>query len=158
MPNYGKTAESAYASILAAGAVMAGTRALPGAYDPSTGEETAIPELQTWELVAVTLPATIARFRGIDVKLTEGLVLGKARYLLTAAKNSSGFIPEPLPEDVIVFPDLTAWKVIGATAIKPAGIPILYQIGVVNADVDTEPAIENADPLWIEQFETSLTD
>ena len=158
MPNYGKTADNALVSILAAGATMTATRSLSGVYDPATGEETAIPELQTWELVAVTLPATIARFRGIDNKLTEGLVLGKARYLLTAAKNSNGFIPEPLPEDVIVFPDLTAWKVIGSTPIKPAGVPILYQVGVVNADVDTEASIENADPLWIEQFETSLTD
>lgn len=158
MPNYGKTAESAFAAILAAGEAMTATRQGAGSYDPATGEETAIPELQTWELVAVALPATIARFRGIDSKLTEGLVLGKARYLLTAAKNSSGFIPEPLPEDLIVFSDLAVWKVVGATAIKPAGIPIIYQVGVVNADVDTEANIENADPLWIEQFNTSLSD
>ena len=147
MPNYGKTAESAYASILAA-----------GAYDPATGEETALPEVETWEIAAVVLPATLERFRGIDSKLTEGLILGKARYLLTAAKNSSGFIPEPLPEDLIVFSDLSVWKVAGATSIKPGGLPIIYQIAVLNVDLETPVENETLDPLWIDQFNTALTD
>lgn len=132
MPNYGKTAESAYLAISRNGSIIGCTREVSGQYDPVSGED---PQSVTtaWDIVAVKLPATIARFRGIDNKLVEdgSLNLAKARYLLTAAKDASGgFIPEPLPEDLVSF-DGGIWRVVGATPIKPAGVAILYQIGVV---------------------------
>lgn len=132
MPNYGKSAESALASIRKAGLQLEASRTVPGTYDAAEGEESVAGTVSQWSIFSVILPATVARFRGIDNKLTEdGLVLTKARYLLTAALNDAGQIPEPLAEDIITFPDGTTWRVIGASPLKPAETALIYQIGVV---------------------------
>ncbi len=132
MPDYDKSARSALASIRKAGLELTASRKVPGVYDAAAGEETTEGTVSQWSIFSVILPATVARFRGIDNKLTEdGLVLTKARYLLTAALNDSGQIPEPLAEDTISFPDETVWRVIGASPLKPATTALIYQIGIV---------------------------
>lgn len=135
MPAYADNAETALRLISEAGRVMPMSRTPIGAnYDPVAGEDVApVADPQVWNIDAVTLPATIARFRGIDNKIVEdkNLILTKARYLLVAAKSKDGtYIPEPIPEDRVVF-DSKTWRVLGCSPLKPADIPILYQVGVI---------------------------
>lgn len=130
MPNYDQAAATATRLIKDAGRAMPAERTNVSAYEPITGVATAT--TQTWSLDAVVLPATIARFRGIDNKIADdtNLVLAKARYLLASAVNRDGVtIPEPLPQDTITF-DGKDWRVIGASPLKPADVAIIYQIGV----------------------------
>lgn len=137
MPDYGKAQASATRLIKGGGIAITASRLAVVAYDPVEGAEVApVPPAQAWSLDAVVLPATIARFRGIDNKLAEdeNLVLTKARYLLASARNRDGvLIPEPLPEDRVVFHGKT-WRVVGASPLRPAEIEILYQIGVLLVD------------------------
>lgn len=137
MPDYGKAQKTATRLIKGGGIAIPVSRLAVVAYDPVEGAEVApVPDPETWSLDAVVLPATIARFRGIDNKLAEdeSLVLTKARYLLASARNRDGLlIPEPLPEDRVEFHSKT-WRVVGASPLKPAETEILYQIGVILVD------------------------
>ncbi|MCQ0042382.1 MAG: hypothetical protein NF693_09005 [Bombella sp.] len=132
MPNYGKSAKSALESIRKAGVELLCERKSAGVYDPSLGDYSTPESVNHWNIFCVILPASVKKFRGIDNKLTdEGLILTKARYLLTAALNEDGQIPEPLPEDLIYFAEGSVWKVIGASPLKPAETALIYQIGVI---------------------------
>lgn len=132
MPDYGKTAKSAFASIKKAGVELLCERKSAGEYDPSEGDYSTPQTVNHWNIFCVILPATVERFRGIDNKLTgEGLILAKARYLLTSALNGDGQIPEPLPEDIIYFLAGGTWRVVGASPLNPAETPLIYQIGVI---------------------------
>lgn len=132
MPNYGKTALSAFQSIKKNGLAITLSRAAVSAtYDPVAGEDFGAQPATNYLTFAVVLPATVARFRGIDNKLTEDLILQKARYLLAPALtvNLTAMI-EPLPEDRIAF-DGKNWKVLGCSPLNPAGTALIYQIGVL---------------------------
>ena len=132
MPNYGKSAKSAFESIKKAGVELLCERKSAGVYDPALGDYSTPENVDHWKIFTVILPASVKKFSGIDNKLTdEGLILTKARYLLTAALNEEGQIPEPLPEDVIYFLEGTVWKVVGVSPLRPAETSLIYQIGVV---------------------------
>lgn len=137
MPNYANNAATATRLIKEAGRLMAVKRKDSDEdYDPVAGASTDPKADLTWNINAVVLPATLARFRGVDNKMAESgnLVLQKARFLLVSAVNQDGeIVPEPLPSDIVSFDDLE-WGVVGASPLSPAGIPILYQVGVVLQD------------------------
>lgn len=134
MPNYDQSAATATRLIKDSGSLMQVDRVTVADYDPITGQGT--DTTTSWNIDAVVLPATIARFRGIDNKLAEdtNLVLAKARYLLASPNDRDGVaIAEPLPQDVVNF-DSKKWKIIGVSPLRPAGVTILYQIGVLLID------------------------
>lgn len=128
---YGEDAISAKASIKEAGLVVILKRLQDSAYNPETGADAA-EVFDSFNVAAVVLPATLARFRGIDNKLVESgeLVITKARYLLMSTIDETGAqIPEPEPEMQVSFFE-KLWRVNGCSPINPAGTPILYQVGV----------------------------
>lgn len=132
MPDYGKNAVSARAAIRRAGKVVIMSVKTGGGFDP-VESETIGSKTVNYNIAAVILPATIARFRGIDNKLVESgnLVITKGRYLILPTSDESGVaIPEPLPEFTFQFFGST-WKCLGCSPLNPAGIPILYQVGVL---------------------------
>jgi hypothetical protein len=134
MPNYEQSAATATRLIKDSGRAMQVDRETVASYNPIDGSGTK--STATWSIDAVVLPATIARFRGIDNKLAEdtNLILAKARYLLASAVNRDGLtVTEPLPQDVITFDD-KKWRIIGVSPLRPAGVTILYQIGVLLVD------------------------
>ena len=132
MPNYGKTALSAFKSIKKNGLAITLSRAeILDAYDPVAGEAVNPQAAVSYNTFAVVLPATVARFRGIDNKLTDDLILQKARYLLAPALCADlTAMVEPIPEDRIEFSGQT-WKVLGCSPLNPAGTALIYQIGVL---------------------------
>lgn len=136
MPNYIAAAETALRLIRDAGRVYSVQRSVEADYDPIEGiDPDPQPEDTTiYSLTAVVLPATVARFRGIDNRIVEDnkLVVSRARYLLVAAKSPTdgSNIPEPEPEDRVTI-DGSQWKVVGCSPLKPADVPILYRVGVI---------------------------
>lgn len=140
MATTAKDAREARSSIKEEGIIVAFTRppisqafdpVLGAAAEPAPGDPPA--SVLEWNADAVVLPATLARFRGVDSKLAEdsNLVLTKARLLLCAAVDATGAtLPEPQPEDRVAFHGAT-WKVAGCSALKPAETALLYNVAVL---------------------------
>lgn len=126
MPDYSKTAANALKSIAKAGRKLEIMRPVV-TFDNTTGVPTNGPTLQGY-ITAVVLPRYKGQiFNSLDDSLKEALVKGKLRTVLCAASGAP-FKPEAL--DVVTI-DGTKWQVIGCTELSPAGIPIIYTIGVV---------------------------
>ena len=107
------------------GMSVAITRETGTGYDPVTETETAI--VQNGSLICVVLPASKGGVTMFDEHYRDNtLVQESLRYILAAAKNAP-FVPQP--GDKMTF-EGAAWSVIGVTPVSPAGIPIIYRIGV----------------------------
>lgn len=124
--DYAKSAASALAIIKKNGKEYVISRSRP-AFDDVTGEPADSTPL-TGKLTAVVLP----RYKGpafdsLDDGLKEALIKGKTRTVLAAAKGVA-FVPEALDEVTI---NGTQWLVIGCSELNPAGVPIIYTIGVI---------------------------
>lgn len=126
MANYTKNASSALALISKYGRKYPIAREL-STFDEITGKEVA-KTTRGGEITAIVLP----RYKGIlfdslDDSFREGLVIGKSRVLLVAAKGAP-FPPTPLDKINIGGDE---WEVVGITELNPAGIPIIYTIGII---------------------------
>lgn len=125
MPDYNKNAESALASIQKAGRSLAIARTV-NVTNKETGEVVSS-TTESGTLAAVVLP----RYKGVlfdslDDNLKSDMVRGRLRSVLAAAKGAP-FKPRAL--DVITI-DGEAWEVVGMTELSPAGIPIIYTLGI----------------------------
>lgn len=132
MPNYVQAADTALRLISESGRLLPFERTVEAdGYDPVTGATPEhAPENVGWFADAVVLPATVQRFRGIDSRLADdpNIVLAKARLLLVSAASPDSL--EPQPEDRVAF-DGSTWRILGCASLKPADIPILYQVAVL---------------------------
>lgn len=98
-------------------------------FDPVTGGPGVATAPVTFQGKAVRLPnfkGTV--FEGMDSAFKAALVTGKATVLLVAAK---GLEHEPIPGDSVTLVDGSIWATIGLTVLNPAGLPIIYTMGVL---------------------------
>lgn len=77
-------------------------------------------------LVAIILPASKGTIEAFDNRLAEGLRQEKLRYIIAAAKGAA-FTPDG--GDVMTF-EGASWSVLGCTPLAPAGIPVIFKLGV----------------------------
>lgn len=150
MPDYSKTAANALKSIGKAGRQLEIMRPVVS-FDNTTGVPTDAPTVKGY-INAIVLP----RYKGmvfgsLDDGLKEALVKGKLCTVLAAAKGAP-FKPEAL--DVITI-DGTKWQVIGCTELSPAGIPILYTIGVVEGTFTPTPNPRRPPDRWPKWISTN---
>ena len=126
MPDYNKLAQTTLDLIKKSGRAFVITRSRPS-FDDVTGTPTAgTPQAGTFQ--AIVLPRYKGRtFDSLDDSIKEKLIQGKARTLYAAAVGAP-FAPEALDEVTI---SGEQWVVIGCTELSPAGITMLYTIGVV---------------------------
>ena len=94
-------------------------------YDPITGQ-TSSETSQVTAATLVSIPASNGTILSFDNKTTQDFVQGKLRFFIVAAKDI-GFTP--LSGDYIEFEN-ALWEVSGATPINPAGIALLFRVGV----------------------------
>jgi hypothetical protein len=130
MADYEANAELALRLIRENGRDLPMTRSVGGTYDPVAGSVSG-GTVDSWSIPGIILPATFRSMVGLDNGMLEAgtLTLSKARKILAAAKGS---LHEPLPEDIINF-DGSNWRVLACVPLNPAGIPIVYKIGVMKA-------------------------
>jgi hypothetical protein len=83
--------------------------------------------VETCEAVAVVLPLSKWWY---DNFVDDGAFARKVGRLLKVA--ASGMTFEPRAFDKVTF-DGATWIVLGCTVISPAGIPLVYNIGVVRS-------------------------
>lgn len=78
-------------------------------------------------LWVVILPASKGTVEAFDNRVEQSdLSSAKLRYIIAAADGAPF---EPKSNDEVVF-DGSVWTVLGATPLSPAGIPLLYKLGV----------------------------
>ncbi len=94
-------------------------------YDPIAGAASN-EKSQVAAVKLVSIPATNDTIQSFDNDTAQDFVQGKLRFFLIAAQDI-GFTP--LSGDYIGFED-ALWEVSGATPINPAGIALLYRVGV----------------------------
>jgi hypothetical protein len=128
MADYNAAADSALRQITDAGRLLLITRKTEGAHDPVEGT-TESSEVLSWSLPCVILPATQKNMAGLDNgRLEQGsLVLSKTRLVMAAAKGSPR---DPEALDRMAF-DGSDWLVLGCIPLSPAGVTILYKMGVM---------------------------
>ena len=121
-------------------------------YTPATGEAVELVKL-AGTLKALILPIASTPkgvFIEADNKLIEDLIAGKLRFVLAAAKGATF---EPVANDLIEIAGET-FTVKGCTPLSPAGVPILYKMGVEVAPA----APTNADTLELGATEQAAGD
>lgn len=82
------------------------------------------------ELMGVVLPAnssTVALAERDNDLQGATLIEERTRYILAAAKGAPF---EPASLDEVAF-DGATWQVMGCTPLSPAGIPLVYKMGVM---------------------------
>lgn len=125
--DYNEIAQGALESIKEAGGTLAILRSRPS-FDDITGTPTPDPSPQSGKLSAVVLPRYKGVvFRNMDEAFREALVKGRAKSVLAAASDAT-FPPEPNDELTI---EGSQWRIIGVTVLAPAGVPLVYTIGVM---------------------------
>lgn len=84
----------------------------------------------TGDITTVILPARASALNLVggqgDDAIVEALVKGKLRFALVAALGAT-FVPEA--NDLVTL-DGKDWTVLGNTPLSPAGVPILYKLGL----------------------------
>lgn len=126
MPDFSKLADTVLKLVKANG------RELPiikpsETVDQSTGVVSASDDTEG-TIFGIILP----RYKGIlfdsmDDTLKDGLISGKFRSMLCAAKGAT-FPPEPNCEITV---DGSTWRVVGVTELSPTGTPVIYNMGVI---------------------------
>lgn len=108
------------------------SRRIPGSGPPQNpGPATLI----TYRATAVILPASKGTVEAFDNRLESGTLIDeKLRYVLMSpkltrvtAEGSETIIPQSL--DLLTF-DGHDWTVLGCTPLNPAGVPVLFPMGV----------------------------
>jgi hypothetical protein len=126
MANYGKNADSAYTSILKAGRLLPISRTVK-VFDNITGAQISSDEQSGTIAGVVFSKVKTPQYESFGEKFVEAMIRGAARVITAAAKNAP-FVPQA--GDVVSF-DGSSWEVYGTRDLNPAGIPILYTLGVV---------------------------
>lgn len=100
-----------------------------GVFDPVTGQNVVTYTNGTLTAVVLNVKTTANSIGqgAADNALVEAMIRGKMRYLLVAAKGAT-FIPTE--EDLVTLPD-GEFKVVGNTPLSPAGVPLVYKVGVL---------------------------
>lgn len=96
--------------------------------DPVQG--TVTPDtVQTFVAKAIVLPSSNGRVLGFDDK-TEGgsSVFGHRKFLIMAAEGTD-FQPKT-GDKIILTGDADEWTVGGSTAVSPAGVDLVYRMGI----------------------------
>lgn len=78
-------------------------------------------------LDAVVLPASKGTIEAFDNRIMEALTQGKLRFMIAAARNAP---LAPAPNDVVQFEGYY-WAVLGSTPLAPAGVPVIYKLGMI---------------------------
>lgn len=108
------------------------TRNLPGTGPP---HNPGAPIPASWRAFAAVLPASKGTIEAFDNRLEGGTLIDeKLRYVLMSPKliRTSATGPdtiEPQSLDVLTF-DGHDWTVLGCTPLNPAGVPVLFPMGV----------------------------
>jgi hypothetical protein len=122
--NYSKSAETALSLIKQFGKSYPIKRSIKTP-DGITGAVTSVDT--TGAIDAVILPVNTSKEKFDNQELTEAVAKGKARFLLVAASGAP-FQPDAGDEVTI---DSELWRCAGCTALSPAGVPVIYNIGVI---------------------------
>lgn len=129
MTFYDNMAEVALAKITQFGREITITRFGSSNSDPAAGTVDK-PVEATGTLKALVLPASKGTVEAFDNRLQGGsLIDEKLRYILAAAKGAPF---EPRSLDEVSF-DGIKWQVLGCTPLSPAGMPLLYKMGVMRS-------------------------
>ncbi len=121
--NYNKTAETARRLIVKFGQQVTLTRKT----NTVTGSDGSVTQTTTTEpLDLVTVPASKGTVEAFDDRLKQDLVKGKIRFAIVAAKTASF---RPLADDLIPL-DGSTFRVLGMTPLSPAGVDVIYKIGM----------------------------
>jgi hypothetical protein len=126
MSFYGDLQKVTYDSIKPFGRFLVFTRPVVASVSVTGGTVTPGTALTTTGC-SIVLPASKGTVEAFDNRLAEKEVAGRElRYLKVAAFGMT-FIPKSL--DKVTF-DGKTWLVLGCTPINPAGVPLVYGIGV----------------------------
>lgn len=104
-----------------------------GRYDPHTGESVQTETQET--VIGVLLPTGSSRVRGGEGAIgdfddsTVGLTSDRRRFAVIKAKSVA---TAPKPADRVAA-NGTSYRVTGVTPINPAGVAIVYQVGLEEA-------------------------
>jgi hypothetical protein len=123
--NYAKLAKKADKLLAGAGQTVTVARYAPSR-DSSTSVVTKGAATLSASASAVEIPVTQGLIQSFTVRLEEAIVLKTSR----AFKLSPALGFRPLPRDEITLADGTIWGVTGCTFVSPAGIDLVYTIGV----------------------------
>lgn len=126
MSFYDNMAGVALAKITQFGRDITITRRVVTASDPAAGTVSqSIESIGT--LKVLILPASKGTVEAFDNRLEGGTLIDeRLRFIIAAAKGAS-FEPKSLDE--VQF-DGGKWLVLGCTPLSPAGVPLLYKMGV----------------------------
>jgi hypothetical protein len=126
MPDYAKLAKGALASIKKAGRVYPMTRQTRE-FNNGTGQvvETTT---QSGEIAGVKLPARKGSVEGFDKIFERETFVKTSIVFMIAAAQGATFEPDLL--DVLTIDDQT-WEIRGVGTLAPAGIPLIYNLGLV---------------------------
>lgn len=111
------------------------SRAMAGTSDPATPWIPGEPTIAVYTVAAVVLPASKGTIEAFDNRLENGTLIDeRLRYvlmspLMTRTSVAGPATIEPQSLDVLTF-DGHDWTVLGCTPLNPAGVPVLFPMGV----------------------------
>lgn len=124
--NYTKIAADADKQLAEAGQLVTVARYAP-TRNSSTGAVTKGTATLSASANAVEIPVTQALMGTFASQAAPGTLVNKTVRALKVS-GLLGFFPRP--GDEVTLADGTVWPVIGATQVNPAGIPIVYTVGL----------------------------
>lgn len=123
--NYAKTLATVDRLIEKFGQTLTFTRITEGGrYDPHVGES--VQTEAAFSAKCVVLPTGSGTVEAFDEKRDPDLVDAKRRFLLVSPLNVSD---RPQSADHLTF-EGAEWVVMGCTPLAPAGVDVLYRVGV----------------------------
>lgn len=137
--NYAKSQATAQRLLARFGRSITLKRTIPGSTEPPYAPWNPGPATQaTYSVTAAVLPASKSTIEAFDNRLDGGTLIDeKLRYVvmspqMTRTSDAGPASIEPKSLDVVTF-DGSDWTVLGCTPLNPAGIPVLYPMGVKRA-------------------------
>ena len=110
-------------------------REAPGEPNPETPWVPVVPVATRYSALAVVLPASQGTIEAFDNRMEGGSLLEeRLRYVLMSARMTrvsevGATSIEPKSTDIVEF-DGHSWRVLGCTPLAPAGVPVIYPMGV----------------------------
>lgn len=101
-------------------------RPVPASYDPAEDVQVPAPDL-TQPIKCVVLPASKGAIEAFDNRIEKGTMIESNLLQLKIAAKDLLFQPRSGDRAEI---DGEMWTALGCTAIKPAGIPLVYTVTV----------------------------
>jgi|PlaIllAssembly_1097288.scaffolds.fasta_scaffold07940_4 hypothetical protein len=124
--NYAALAQTVNAKLAAYGQQITVKRYTPSR-NSSTGAVTKGAATLTASCAAIEVPVTQGLVQSFETRLDEAALTTK---VMRAFKVSTLLGFKPLPLDEVTLNDGSVWPVVGCTPVNPAGIPLVYTIGV----------------------------